>query len=269
MVGDGWREVASSPGANCRVQVTRPRTRVRMALDTAEQAEGGFELLSLRGAGVSGALPLFLEIGGWPGWYPFCRSARLLGEWCPQELAPGGGAAEAGSTAWGPSGGLSHAALWHLVFRLGPLLHIDTIGLAVERPGMLEERGELWHYVFSPEGPVRSGEGGACLGVGLPPLEKTSALLSLRVPLAWSRTAFEPLSRERGLVTFCGELVNLVPPGPFKWAIRLFWGTIANRAVRVMQKHISDFRGPLSADRIAFYEDLDCALNSHTNSDNI
>lgn len=262
-----WKEVAGA-SASCRVQVTRPITRVRMVVDTAKQVDEGFELIKApEGDQVTGAVPLFLEIGGWPTWYPFCTEARLLRDWTAEELVRKDSVDVTANPVWGASSGVSRANLWQLVFKLGPILRVDTVGLAVERPGHIEKEGQLWHYVFAPEPESTSGpNANTCLGVKIPELDKKGALINIRVPLLWSRTAFEPVAADRGLVTFCGDVVNLINPGPFRWAIRLFWGTIATRAIGVMRKHLETPIRPLTPERVRFYEQLTETMGAHVDA---
>lgn len=247
-----WQTVASPPTATCKVRIRNKTTAVQIALDTAKQVPEGIELLQLKDNAATGLLPLFLDIAGWPNWFPCCVEASKLGEWDEEQFGGAGGFA-----------GVEHASLWHLVYRIGPLLSVDTVVLAADRPGCLQQNGELYHYLWTPVAEVETPRdaGGAgheplgptCLGVALPPCARRRALLSIRVPFDWSRTTFTPLARDRGVVEYSCQMVNLVTP--IRWATFLFWKLCATRALGLMQRLLQRDSGlPFSTGRKKFYE---------------
>jgi len=237
----GWREVAQPPAASCMLKCTKEDVKVRLSLDTIRQAPDGFTLLSYDAetSTALGAVPLFLEFTEWTKWFPFCRNATCIARWGEDELSPN-------------ELGLKRAALWHLVFKIGPVLSVDTVIVAAECPGKLGSTGRLNHYLWSPAG--QNTEAYSCLGVELPALNKRRTLLSLRVPVSWSCTSFQPLSPDRGKVEYANKVLNLFPA--IEWAIRLFWKACALRAIGVLSRYLKQELGPLDPEVCKYYEQL-------------
>eukprot|EP00928_Gymnodinium_smaydae_P090574 TRINITY_DN74361_c0_g1_i1.p1 TRINITY_DN74361_c0_g1~~TRINITY_DN74361_c0_g1_i1.p1 ORF type:complete len:393 (-),score=28.99 TRINITY_DN74361_c0_g1_i1:224-1402(-) len=203
----GWRD-ASRPTFSIFLKCPKhpPRLFVTMRGQLRDQAKG-LPLVDVKQDVVRGGLlPIFLAVGQWPSWVPFCIGARLIARIGPCK------------------------EMWLVRFRIALITADVVIHYAVI--DRLKTAGCLDLVICSPD---EGMEGKSWLGITVPP--KTA---QLRVAIKSFRITLKPKSACDGLVEMQTEMVDVLQ---IEWIHTLFWGTLGSHCLSIIANMHKQFSG--------------------------